>query len=294
MKTKQYEGSVYIGIVGGENIPYDAARSFYSLSRRPVDSPPYYIAATKGYEARQSHINKFMESKHDFILLLDHDMTFPENALERLLSHKLPYVSGFYLRRMFDPMAPIWFENVPAGTMPIPWYTGGIEANQLYKIGASGWGCVLIHRDVITETRKLLKGEPEIIEDDMDVYPYDLKRVTQAINTLGNLADNPPERQVLLPALREYTQVLRDEIKVLRGIKDNVGSDVRFPFFAKLAGFQLYGDSGVCCEHILSYPLKARDWIAQGEGYWKAVKAETSKAYKREKARIAEARAGLQ
>ena len=235
-----------------------------------------------------------MASKHDFILLLDHDMTFPVNTLERLLSHNLPYVSGLYMRRNYSPITPIWFESEEPGELPNRWFLRDIEDDTLYQIGASGWGCVLMHRDVIEKTRAALKGEPDVLEDDLDLYPYDLKRVMGAIGTLGELADNPPARNVILPALRESVSILRDEIKPNRVVRDNVGSDIRFPCYAKLAGVQMHGDSGVRCEHILSYPLSVTDWTAQGAEYVQGIRESVSKAVQADRDRVAAARKALQ
>jgi hypothetical protein len=158
-------------------------------------------------------------------------------------------------------MAPVWFDYGQAGVMPMAPYTGVPMPNTLYKIGASGWGCILVHRDVITAMKPILKGEDEIIEDDMDVFPYDLGRVMKAIKNLEYAANNPVIPNDL--DVREQIAILKQEIRPLRALKDPVGSDIRFPFYARLAGFDLYGDSGVMCEHVLNYPLSPADYINQ-------------------------------
>lgn len=259
-KQKRYEGSVYIGVVGPETEIGVCRDSILNIARRPSDTPPMTIRATKGYEARQMHLDNFIASNHSFILLLDHDMVFPVHTLERLLSHGLPYVSGEYMRRRYSPVAPVWFENAPKGQPVMTPWTIPTPDNAVYPIGASGWGCVLIHRDVIMAVRGLLKGEGEVLEDDMDVYPYDLARIMEAIRGLNELAETAPDYINLLPALQAHVKTLREEIKPLRGVKDTVGSDIRFPFFAKMAGYQLYCDSGVRCDHVLNYPLSPSDF----------------------------------
>jgi hypothetical protein len=216
--------------------------------------------ATKGYEARQQHINKFMDDpRFDYIFLMDADMIFPENTLERLRGHNLPFVSGLYMRRRYAPIAPIWFESMPAGTANFKWWTGKIEPDTLYPIGASGWGCMLIHRSVIEAVRPMLKGEAEVIEDDMDIFPYNLARITDALRGIENAFD--------IATAHDWVKVLRQEIRPLRVMKGTVGSDVRFPFFAKLAGYQLIGDSGAPCGHMLNYPLSPSDYPGMFEHY---------------------------
>lgn len=274
---QKYTGSVYIAVVGSENENGECRDSIEGMIRRKKDTPPHYIRATKGYEARQTHLNNWYENtKHPFILFLDHDMVFPPFTLERLRSYRLPYISGLYMRRRYAPMAPVWFEYGEIGKMPMVPYTGVPHPGMLYKIGASGWGCILMHRDVVTAMKGILKGEPEILEDDMDVMPYDLKRVMAAVK---NIAKDPAKSQ----------SVLQEELRPLRGLKDTVGSDIRFPFYARLAGFDLYGDSGVMCEHMLNYPLTPADYIGQSAGNVRDVTNAVRNEAAKETARIQKA-----
>lgn len=233
---RRYEGTCYIGVVGPPQGPYNAWNSILNIKRRDGDGAIVPIYATKGYEARQQHFNKFMASEHDFMLLLDHDMIYGRDTLERLRAWGKPYLSGLYMRRRVSPMIPIWFKPW-SGEWPYDWWLDIPERGRLHEIGASGWGCILIHREVVTETRKLLKGEPDVIEDDMDVWPFDWREVQRG----------------------------EAEIRPLRGVKDHiVGSDVRYPFYALHAGYQLYGDPDVRPRHILQYPLRVEDFEAAG------------------------------
>lgn len=234
-----YTGSVYIGVVGSETDYGTCRDSIHNITRRAGDGLPVFIRATKGFEGRQMHVDRFLESDHDFILFLDSDMVFEPDTLERLRGHGRPYVSGIYMRRRFAPIVPIWFEY--SDTFPYPPYVDIPEKGRLHKIGASGWGCVLVHRKVFEAVKPLLKGEDFIIEDDMDIWPYDLQTVFTALNA-GDI------------------ETLRKELRPLRAVKDNVGSDLRFPFFANQAGFPLYGDPDVSPGHALIYPLTMDDY----------------------------------
>ena len=232
-----YEGSVYIAVA--ENfMEYGACRdSIEKIVRREGDTAPQYKRHTKGYESRQEHLNNWYHTtQHPFILFLDGDMIFEPDTLERLRAHKKPYVSGFYMRRQVRPALPVWYEQHAPGVFPLRPLTWLLEENKTKQRSASGWGCILIHRDVVTATRKILKGEPEIIEDDMDVYPYDLDAVLAG----------------------------KEQIRPLRKIKhDIVGSDIRFPFYARLAGFDLIGDTGVKPKHMTTYGVGLDDWMNQ-------------------------------
>jgi hypothetical protein len=273
----EYAGSTYIGVVGPEQDYSEAWRSIVGLSTRPNDSRPNFYAGTKGYELRQLHLKNFISStEHDFILMLDHDMVFPADTLERLRSHKLPYVSGLYMRRQYSPIAPIWFEDNPAGDWPQKPYMKDPERGQLHKIAASGWGCVLIHREVILAVRALLHGEWEVIEDDMDVWPYDLNKVIRSLRMLERLAGRPLSRALERP-IRQHVNILSEQIRPLRGTKDPIGSDIRFPFFAKHAGYQLWGDPDVRPNHMLHYQLSPDDFTTTDDEYRAELLTQTDK-----------------
>lgn len=238
-----YSGTVCTCIVGPD-WDYGICRdSVHNINRRPGDDLPRFVRATKGFEARGVHIDYFLnETDHSFILLLDSDMVFAPDTLERLRTFGRPYVSGFYMRRRADFLAPIWFEYPESESQwPLTPYTADPERGRLHKIGASGWGCVLIHRAVFEAMQPHLKGEAFVIEDDMDIWPYDLSAVMSALHK-GDL------------------DTLRQEIRPLRGCKDNIGSDLRFPFFARQAGFDLYGDPDTRPGHVVNYPLSPNDY----------------------------------
>ena len=259
---KKYKGTCYIGVVGSETIPVLSVTSIMQIVRRDDDGVPQFVTATKGYVARQQTIDNFMESEHDFLLLLDHDMRYEPDTLERLRSHEKPYVSGYYMRRQYAPMYSVWFEPYN-GEWPHKPMLYEPERESLHELGASGWGCILIHRKVIERTRKkVLKGEMDVIEDDMDVWPYDLRAVSAG-------------EEILIP---------------LRGIKhDIIGSDIRYPFYAAAAGFPLYGDPDVRPRHGLMYWLSPDDFSSMSVAQVAELQASAKKhvGEKRDKIRLA-------
>jgi hypothetical protein len=199
------------------------------------------------------------------MLLLDGDEIYRPDVLEKLRAHKLSYVCAYTLRRRWAPLVPLWFKPAGRHAWPREPWTGVPESGKLHELGGSGWGGVLIHRDVAEAVRPLLKGEPFVIEDDMDVWPYDLARVMAAIRGLRTLTTETISltQETLRRSMEEYTQVLEEEIRPLRILKDHVGSDVRFPFFAREAGYVLMGDPDTRAEHIINYPLNPDDYDGQ-------------------------------
>jgi hypothetical protein len=286
----EYTGSAYIGVVGGDHEIPECRDSIHLITARPGDSHVVFQRGTKGYENREMHIQKFLASTHDFILLLDHDQTFPQDTLERLRSHKLPFVSGYYMRRHINPIAPVWFEPFNGNWPMIPW-TADPERGKLHPLGASGWGCILIHRAVFEAVAPLLKGEQFVLEDDMDVWPYDLMRINQALNGIENIALGINS----ILSLLEWTHMLRDEIRPLRVIKSQIGSDIRFPFFAAQAGFQLMGDPDVRCGHGLTYFVGPDDYTTNyTDDYRERLVGYLNQSVDEERAEIKRAREAME
>jgi len=260
----------------------NAINSIYRIHRRYGDEGPFELSGTKGFAVRQQHINNFIKSKHDFILLLDRDQVFQPDILDRLRSHRLPYVSGYYMFRSSIPR-PIWFKWQPKNRFPMVPYYEIPPKGKLVKLGASGWGCILVHRAVFEAVKPLLKGEPEIIEDDMDLWPYNLERILVAIKKLEKFGEQKEIRN-------EVIKTLREEIRPLRIVKDNIGSDLRFPFFAREAGFTLWGDPDARCGHLIDYAVSPDDFEQMDPEIIKKNHHEWSvKMIKKERNRLAKA-----
>lgn len=291
MGKKKYEGSVYIGVVGPETEIGECTESIMAIARRGSDTAPRFVRATKGYEARERHFTDWLVGKHDFMLLLDHDMVFESDTLERLLSHGKPYVSGFYMRRRVAPIVPIWFKPW-RGKWPFDIWTDIPTTDKLHHIGASGWGCILIHRAVAEAVRPLLKGEPFVIEDDMDLWPYDIGAIMESMRKLREAHGSKLGRANIITILGAELDRLESEIRPIRGVKDIIGSDIRFPWYAREAGFKLYGDAAVQCAHVLNYPLAPFDYAGmpqkERDGLMKGLKKERAKERKRIRERLAE------
>ena len=77
MKDKQYTGSAYICVVGPEAEIGECRDSIEAIARQGGDARPAFVRATKGFEARQLHLDRWLdETSHPFLLLLDHDMVY--------------------------------------------------------------------------------------------------------------------------------------------------------------------------------------------------------------------------
>ncbi len=241
------DGTVFIAEAGNELALKESMMSIMEIVRRPGDSLPKFGAGTKGIEVRENHIADFLASDHDFILMLDGDMQFPPDILERLRSHGLPFVSGHYTRREAAGVNHVWYEDDPLYQWPMMPFRGDPLPGHLYRLGATGFGILLIHRSVFEAVRRLIKREPFCYQHDMAVWPYDLDEVEAG----------------------------RESLRRLRGQSaGDVGADIRFCFYARQAGFTLWGDPAAACGHYVNYAMGMRDWRATS-AQDKAVRAMT-------------------
>jgi hypothetical protein len=269
---KHYTGTAYLGVASSELGVSRAQRSVERITRRPGDGEPVFAEFTKGQDAREWLISRFLASEHDFLLFLDGDEEYPPDLLERLRSHKLPCVAALYYRRTLTPhLLPIWYEwegeSEVEGEIvwPMMPFRAVPEPGRLYRLAATGYGGWLIHREVFEAVRPLLRGERFILEDDMDVWPYDLGRVLQrqaatcelvgwlraVLNGGGPLsAEQVAQAEALIAEVEAG-----EELRLLRGRKTTVGSDLRLGFYIRQAGYTIWGDAGAACGHYVVHPV---------------------------------------
>lgn len=99
------------------------------------------ICASRNFMIRQA-----MQTDCSHVLCLDSDMTFPADALSRLLAHNVPIVGASYCMRR-EPRAMTHRDGNFASHLP---YTDGI-----YPVLSLGMGCVLIQMAVFHKLREL-------------------------------------------------------------------------------------------------------------------------------------------
>jgi hypothetical protein len=98
--------------------------------------------------ARELLINNFLEeSGSEWLWIVDTDMEVPRGALDRLLSHNKKVVSAMYFSRG-DHTWPIPFQMEPIHHWPKT-RMFNYPKNALVEAGATGHGCLLLHRTVL-------------------------------------------------------------------------------------------------------------------------------------------------
>jgi hypothetical protein len=131
----------------------------WALSFANIEKPPIWdvmrLSGLPWDVARTQAAMQCLNGGYQFLFFLDSDIIAPRNTIPRLISHRLPIVSGLYYQRfptwtgMEAAYLPCMFNEVaqPNGTVqkqPITDFTPGSLVEAHYVPG----GCLLIHRSV--------------------------------------------------------------------------------------------------------------------------------------------------
>lgn len=93
--------------------------------------------------ARNQIVKEFLETDATHLLFVDQDMVVPQDALDRLLKHDLPVVSGLYFLKQ-------WPHPLCAFDLGPPFkLLEEYERDALQQVDGVGMGCCLIRRDVL-------------------------------------------------------------------------------------------------------------------------------------------------
>lgn len=145
------EARVAFGIpVGGEVVHWRFMASLLEMDK----TPQHGLVVRQGSlvdRSRNEIVRMTLEhpAKFTHLLFLDSDMTFPQDALRRLIARRLPVVGGLYYQRV-PPFAPVIFDGQGEGDRQRYINTAvqpGLDG--LQKVGACGTGCLLIARAIL-------------------------------------------------------------------------------------------------------------------------------------------------
>lgn len=122
-----------------------------------------------GYQVDQVRnlISDWVVRGYDYLFSVDHDISFPPDTLKKLLSHDAPYVTGIYRQRLEPQVLEIY-----DGEMKNVKYDQ-LKDKGLIEIGGSGFGCVLVKKEVI-ETIGYPQFEYHSALDHKDTFSEDL------------------------------------------------------------------------------------------------------------------------
>lgn len=128
---------------------YNRTRGSHWRLEAPPGSERWQMSGMRSEYARTTAINHFLiDTKHDYLLLLDSDMDPERDALMRLLEHRKDIVTAFYFFREQPPF-PVIREDYDAqgDEWPSPVFYD-FPRDALFRVGSTGFGFLLIHRSV--------------------------------------------------------------------------------------------------------------------------------------------------
>jgi len=145
------------------------SKFFVNFLALPVMPWDHILTAQSTYlpDARNTLHSNFLQAGSKWLVMLDSDVLPPPNFLDRLLSHKLPMVGGWY-RKKKAPFHPIVYDRSAEfdehGSYK---FTPRIHPGKgLEKVDAAGAGCWLMSREVAVaigeQPYDMLKGGEDL------------------------------------------------------------------------------------------------------------------------------------
>jgi len=92
--------------------------------------------------AREKIVKSFMKRDFQWLFFLDSDIHIQPDTIMKMISKKLPILSGLYYTR-YPPIQPVCWRITERGREVIPFKLGDVVEAE-----AGGSGCLLIHRSV--------------------------------------------------------------------------------------------------------------------------------------------------
>lgn len=105
-----------------------------------------YATSSLIYDARNVLAKKAIDEHFDYVMWFDSDMVFNPDIIERLMSHKVDYVTGLYVTRR-PPIQKVIYSHIE------PYKSSPIKdcPNELFEIKGSGFGAVLLSTSLLAQ-----------------------------------------------------------------------------------------------------------------------------------------------
>ena len=149
LTPKQHK--ILIGIPLASSVSAEFFRSFLSVVNLMPEEGQCVVHTTKWQnivKARNNIVEEVLKHNFTHLFFMDSDMTFPENALSRLMQHDKDIVGGLYTTKV-PPFNTTAFKGGVNGSKE-PWtsFTPTLE-DGLVELDGIGTGCLLIRREVL-------------------------------------------------------------------------------------------------------------------------------------------------
>ena len=133
-----------------DQVPALFAQSL-ALLAKPEDAVLAMKMGTLIYTSRNDLANMAIQNGSDYIFWMDSDMTFPQDALLRMIDtleeNNLDILTGLYFRRV-PPYTPVLFDRLEMNGNICSWSEFHSIPAGLFEIGGCGFGCLLMRTDV--------------------------------------------------------------------------------------------------------------------------------------------------
>lgn len=127
------------------------------MAYRDIDFKPYIISHSLVYDARNMLVEYALSVNADYLLFVDSDILFPQDALANLINQNKQVISGVYYAKMDEPKTQIVYDEIK----PLSLFNKTPSVNSVKHkitspevIKACGMGFCLIRTDAL---RKVLK-----------------------------------------------------------------------------------------------------------------------------------------
>ena len=145
MSDNKYQ--VVVGICAYGGFPPETVASLLSLNARSKTPLQIHIAAyTYIHVARTNLLHEAIEAEATHLMFIDNDMTFPPDAIDRLIAQEKDIIGGLYKKRIepHDSVVKIRSENRLIDP-PIQ--------SKTYKVDVIGTGFMLINMNVFNRMK---------------------------------------------------------------------------------------------------------------------------------------------
>lgn len=157
---------------------HSAFWDYFNMLNKPDGSVCTLAHGQSPAKSRNGMVEAALEHDCTHVLFIDDDMTFPPNALAKLLAHDVDIVSGYYLMRQF-PHQGLIFDTAEEDGM-CHWYEIKDDETGLKEVVAAGFGFILIKTAVFEALEKPYIRLGEITKDDWCDDIGFFKRVREA------------------------------------------------------------------------------------------------------------------
>ena len=128
-----------------------------SIYRETYDITIKLISGYAADVARTNAFNLFLQTDNDYLLFLDSDIIINEFAFDKLIKADKDIITGIYNKKTFLVQQSEVYKIVDNKFTP---YNTNEIPQELFKIIACGFGCVLLKRNLVKQMMEVSKGVP--------------------------------------------------------------------------------------------------------------------------------------